>query len=127
MPPAPAEGRTPAYGNPYQHAGPSTGHAGYVTDPLRVYSPPAYEAPRYAEPANPAYRALPDPGMTAPPLPPLPAGPVPHADGYAQRPYPGRAARPDGYSAGGYSNGYDAGYAGDPYAGGGYGPYPPRG
>jgi hypothetical protein len=28
---------------------------------------------------------------------------------------------------GGYTNGYDAGYGDDPYAGGGYGPYPSRG
>ena len=127
-PPAPAEAHTPAYGNPYQHSGPGTtsspaggqaapGPGGYLADPLHVYSPPAYEAPPYAEPAGPAYQALPDHGMTAPPLPA--AGPVPYADGYAQGPYPDHAAYPDGYSPGGYRGGREAGYARDPYAGGG--------
>jgi hypothetical protein len=55
--------------------------------------------------------------MTAPPLPA--AGPVPYADGYAQGPYPDQAAYPDGYSPGGYRGGREAGYARDPYAGGG--------
>jgi hypothetical protein len=122
-PPAPARGRhSLAYGDPYQHAGPSAGHG---ADPLGGYSPPAYEALRYGEPAGPAYQALPDPGMTAPPLPP--AGPAPYANGRAQHAYPGQSAHPDGHSAGGYANGYDAGYGGDPYPGGGHGPYPPRG
>jgi len=86
-PPAPARGRhTPAYGDPYQHAGPSASHGGYDADPLGGYSAADYGAPQYAEPA---YPALPDPGMTAP--------------------------------------GYDVGYGVDPYAGGGYGPYPSRG
>jgi hypothetical protein len=125
-PPAPAAAHTPAYGNPYQHSGPGTtsspaggqaapDHGGYLADPLRVYSPSAYEAPRYAEPASPAYQPLPA------------AGPVPNADGYSQHPYPDQAAYPDGYSSGGYSHGYEAGYARDPYAGGGYGPYPSQG
>ena len=122
VPPVPARGRhTAAYGNPYQHAGPSASHDGYDADPLGGYSPSAYEEPRHGEPASPAYQALPDPGMAAPP------GPVPHANGHARRPYPGQAAYPDGHSAGGYTNGYDGGYGGDPYAGGGYGPYPSRG
>ena len=120
-PPAPAAARAPAYGNPYQHSRPGTtsppagglaapDHAGYLADPLRVYSPSA-EAPRYAEPADPAYR-------------PLPAtGPAPNADGYPQHPYPDQVAYPDGYSSGGY----EAGYARDPYAGGGYRAYPSQG
>ena len=77
--------------------------------------------PRYGEPDSPAYQALPDLGMAAPP------GPVPYANGHAGHSYPGQAAYPDGNSAGGYTNSYDAGYGGDPYAGGGYGPYPSRG
>jgi hypothetical protein len=121
-PPAPAKGRhTAAYGNPYQHAGPSASHGGYDADPLGGYSPSAYEGPRYGEPASPAYQALPDPGVAAP------RGPVPYANGHARHSYPGQAAYPDGNAAGGYTNGYDAGYGGDPYAGGGYGPYPSRG
>ena len=121
-PPAPARGRhTLAYGNPYQHARPSASHGGYDADPLGGYSASDHEAPRYAEPA---YPVRPDPGMTAPPLP---AGPVPYANGHAQHAYPGQSAYPDGHPAGGYTNGYDAGYGGDPYAGGGYGPYPSRG
>jgi hypothetical protein len=123
-PPGPAEARTPAYGNPYQHSGTGAtgspassqgdpGHGGYLADPLRVYSPPAYEAPRYAEPAGPAYQAPPGHEMAAPP-----AGPVPYADGYAQRPYPDQPA---------YPGGYQAGYAGDPNPAGGYGPYPSQG
>jgi len=124
-PPAPAA-HAPVYGNPYQHSGPGTtsppaggqagpDHGGYLADPLRVYSPSAYEAPRYAEPAGPAYR-------------PSPAtGPVPSADGYSRHPYPDQAAYPDGHSSGGYSSGYEAGYARDPYAGGGYGADPSQG
>ena len=113
-PPAPARGRhTPAYGDPYQHAGPSASHGGYDADPLGGYSAADYGAPQYAEPA---YPALPDPGMTAPLLP---AGPVPYANGHAQHAYPGQSAYPDGHPAGGYTNGYDAGYGVDPYAGGG--------
>ena len=115
-PPAPAGAQTPAYGNPYQHSGPGVtgspaggqaapGHGGYLADPLRVYSPPAYEAPRYADPASPA----------------------PYADGHAQHPYPDQAAYPDGYATGGYRGGHEAGYAGDPYAAGGHGPYPSQG
>jgi hypothetical protein len=116
-PPTPAQARTPAYGNPYQHARPGPASSplggqgapdqgGYLADPLRVYSPPAYEPPRYAEPAGPAH----------------PPASVPYADGYSQHPYPDQAGYPDGYS-----NGYQAGYARDPYAGGGYGPYPSQG
>ena len=115
-PPAPAGAQTPAYGNPYQHSGPGVtgspaggqaapGHGGYLADPLRVYSPSAYEAPRYADPASPA----------------------PYADGHAQHPYPDQAAYPDGYATGGYRGGHEAGYAGDPYAAGGHGPYPSQG
>jgi hypothetical protein len=116
-PPAPARGRhSPGYGNPYQHTGPGESHASYGPDPLGGYSP-GYEAPRYAEPAAP-YQAH-DPGMGAPPLP--------YANGHAEHGYPGRSAYPDERSAGGYTNGYDAGYGGDPYPGGGYGPYASRG
>jgi hypothetical protein len=136
-PPAPAGAHAPAYGNPYQHSGPGAtgspagaqaapGHAGYLADPLRVYSPPAYEAPQYPEPARPAYHALPDRGMTAPPPPA--GGPVPYADGYAKHAYPDPAAYHDGHATGGYGGGYEAGHAaGDPHAAGGYGPYPPQG
>ena len=134
-PPVPAEAPAPAYGNPYQHSGPITGspaggqaapgHGGYLADPLRVYSPRPYEAPQYAEPASPGYPALPEPRMSAPPLPA--SGPVPYADGYAQRHYPDQATYPDGYAADGYRDGYQAGYTGDPYAAGGYGPYPSQG
>jgi hypothetical protein len=120
-PPAPARGRhTAGYGNPYQQAGPSASNGGYGTDPLGGYSP-GYEAPRYAEPAGPAHQALPDSRIPAPP------GPVPHANGRSRHAYPGQGAYPDGHSAGGYTNGYDAGYGGDPYDGRGYGPYAPRG
>jgi len=52
---------------------------------------------------------------------------VPYANGHAQHAYPGQSAYPDGHPAGGYTNGYDAGYGVDPYAGGGNGPYPSRG
>jgi len=128
-PPAPAEAHAPAYGNPYQHSGPggqaAPGNGGYLTDPLGAYSPPAYQAPQYAEPESPAYQALPDLGMGAPPPPA--EGPVPYADGHAQHPYPDRAGYPDGYAGGGYPGRYEAGYAGDPHAGGGYGPYPSQG
>ena len=119
-PPAPSMGRhAVGYGDPYQHAGPSASHGGYAADPLGGgYSPPAYEAPRYAESARPAYQALPDPRMAAPP---------PYANGHAQHAYPGQSPYPGGHSAGGYTNGYDAGYGGEPYAGGGYEPYPSRG
>jgi hypothetical protein len=43
---------------------------------------------------------------------------MPYADGYARRRNPDRAAHPGGY---------EAGYAGDPHAGGGYTPYPSQG
>jgi hypothetical protein len=128
----PAEAQTPAYGNPYAYTGSGNGgtaaaHAdsqatagynNYLADPLRVYSPPGYEAQApYAEPASPAYMAAPLP----------PAGSVPYADGYPAQPYADQAGYPDGYSAGGYAPGYEAGYPGDPYASGGYTPYPPQG
>src|SRR5262249_58638381 len=91
--PARAGARPPAYGNPSQHRGrgtggsPAGGEADYLADPLGVS-----QAPQYAEPASPAYQALPDLGMT---------GPVPYADGHAQYAYPDRAAYPDGYANGG--------------------------
>jgi hypothetical protein len=112
-PPAP---HTPAYGNPYQHSGPGPAsslaggqgapdHGGYLADPLRVYSPPAYDAPQYAEPA----------------------GPAPYADGYAHHPYPDQATYPGGYSANGHRGSRETGYARDPYADGGHGAYPSQG
>jgi len=130
-PPAPAaraaEAQTPAYGNPYAHNGSGNGdattaHTGsynnYLADPLRVYSPPGYEAPApYAEPASPgAYLAAPLP----------PAGSAPYTDGYPAQPYADQSGYRDEYSAGGYAPGYEAGYSGDPYASGGYAPYPPQ-
>jgi len=130
-PPAPAaraaEAQTPAYGNPYAHNGSGNGdattaHTGsynnYLADPLRVYSPPGYEAPApYAEPASPgAYLAAPLP----------PAGSAPYTDGYPAQPYADQSGYQDEYSAGGYAPGYEAGYSGDPYASGGYAPYPPQ-
>jgi hypothetical protein len=122
VPAGPPSGtQTPAYGNPYANTGAHTdsqaaaGYDNYLADPLRVYSPPGYEAPSpYAEPASPA-------AYLAAPLPP--AGSAPYTDGYPAQPY----ADQDGYSAGGYAPGYEAGYSGDPYASGGYGPYPPQG
>jgi hypothetical protein len=135
----PAEAQTPAYGNPYAYTGQANGssltgytdaqapdaYANYQADPLRVYSPPGYEAPvPYAEPAPPAaYPAMPAAGMAAPPPA---AGPMPYPDGYPAQPYPEQPGYPDGYSAG-YAPGYEGGYTGDPYAAGGYGPYPPQG
>jgi hypothetical protein len=116
-PPGPSMGRHSVSYDPYQHAGPSASHGGYVGDPLGGYSPPAYEAPPYAEPASPAYQALPGPGMAAPR----------YANGHAQHAYPGQSPYPGGHPAGGYTNGYDAGYGGEPYAGGGYERYPSRG
>jgi hypothetical protein len=127
----PAEPQAPVYGDPYAHTGSGNGttgaHAGgeataaynnYLADPLRVYSPPGYEAPApYAEPASPA-------GYMAAPLPP--AGPAPYADGYPAQPY-AEPGYQDGYGNGGYAPGYEAGYSGDPYASGGYSPYPPQG
>ena len=128
----PAEAQTPAYGNPYAYTGSGNGGAAaahadsqatagynnYLADPLRVYSPPGYEAQApYADPASPAYLAAPLP----------PAGSAPYADGYPAQPYQDQAGHPDGYSAGGYAPGYEAGYSGDPYAPGGYTPYPPQG
>jgi hypothetical protein len=128
----PAEPQAPAYGDPYAHAGSGSGatgaHAGgeataaynnYLADPLRVYSPPRHEAPApYAEPASPA-------GYMAAPLPP--AGSAPYADGYPAQSYPDQSGYQDGYGTGGYAPGYEAGYSGDPYAPGGYVPYPPQG
>jgi len=129
-----AEAQAPAYGNPYAHTGSSNGGASaaytdsqaaagyhnYLADPLRVYSPSGYEAPApYAEPASPGtYMAVPLP----------PAGSAPHTDSYLAQPYPDQAGYQDGYTAAdGYAPGYEAGYSGDPYASGGYGPYPPQG
>lgn len=120
----PAEAPAPAYGDPYAHTGPGNGATvgysnNYLADPLRVYSPPGYEAPApYPEPASPA-------GYMAAPLPP--AGSAPYADGYPAQPYPDQSGYQDGYSTGGYAPGYEAGYSGDPYASGGYVPYPPQG
>jgi hypothetical protein len=119
----PAETPAPAYGDPYAHTGSGNGATGahaagqataaynnYLADPLRVYSPPGYEAPApYAEPASPA-------GYMPAPLPPAGAQPYPDQSGYQ-----------DGYGTGGYASGYEAGYSGDPYASGGYVPYPPQG
>ena len=132
----PAEAQTPAYGNPYAHTDSGSnggspagladsqataGYNNYLADPLRVYSPPGYEAPApHAEPASPAaYMAAPLPA----------AGPAPYADGYPAQPYADQAdaGYQDGYSTGGYAPGYEAGYPGDPYASGRYGPYPPQG
>jgi hypothetical protein len=130
----PAEAQAPAYGNPYAHTGSGNGGAtaaytdsqatagynNYLADPLRVYSPPGYEAPApYAEPASPGT-------YMAAPLPP--AGAAPYSDSYPAQPYPDQAGYRDGYpAAGGYAPGYEAGYSGDPYASGGYAPYPPQG
>jgi hypothetical protein len=127
----PAEAQAPAYGNPYAHNGSgnggspaaypdsqaTAGYASYLADPLRVYSPPGYEAAApYAEPGPAAYQQ------------PLPAaGTAPYADGYQQHPYPEQAGYQDGYNADGYAPGYDGGYGTDPYAAGGYGPYPSQG
>ncbi len=132
----PAEAQTPAYGNPYDYPGSgvnggspagladsqsTAGYNNYLADPLRVYSPPGYEAPApYAEPASPAaYLAAPPPA----------AGSAPYADGYPAQPYADQAGGgyQDGYSTGGYAPGYEAGYPGDRYPSGGYGPYPPQG
>jgi hypothetical protein len=129
----PTEAQTPAYGNPYAYPGSgnggatvahtgsqaTAGHNNYLADPLRVYSPPGYEAPApYAEPASPgAYMAAPLP----------PAGAAPYADGYPAQPYTDQAGYQDGYSPDGYAPGYEADYPGDPYASGGYAPYPPQG
>ena len=113
----------PAYGDPYAHtgsgSGATAGYNNYLADPLRVYSPPGYEAAApYAEPASPT-------GYMAAPLPP--AGSAPYADGYPAQTYPDQPGYQDGYGAGGYAHGYEAGYSGDPYASGGYVPYPPQG
>jgi len=134
-PPAPAGpaagAQAPAYGDPYADTGSGKGataaytgsHAtasydNYLADPLRVYSPPGYEAPApYAEPAGPASYP------TAPP----PAGSAPYTEGYPAQPYADQSGYQDGYSTGGYAPGYEAGYSGDPYASGRYAPYPPQG
>jgi hypothetical protein len=117
----PAEAPAPAYGDPYAQTSPGSGatadyNNNYLADPLRVYSPPGYETPApYAEPA----------GYMAAPLPP--AGSAPYADGYPAQSYPDQSGYQDGYSTGGYAPGYETGYSGDPYASGGYVPYPPQG
>ena len=128
----PAEPQTPVYGNPYAHTGSGNGspagpadsqatasYNNYLADPLRVYSPPGYEASApYAEPSSTAaYMAAPLPA----------AGSVPYADGYPAQPYADQAGYQDGYSSGGYAPGYEAGYPGEPYPPEGYGPYPPQG
>jgi hypothetical protein len=66
---------------------------------------------------------MPSAGMAAPLAP---TGSVPYADGYPGNPYPEQASYPDGYNADGHG-GYEPGYRADPYAAGGYGPYPPQG
>jgi hypothetical protein len=132
-----AEARAPAYGNPYQHPGRANGSGGlsgeisvsgaaggypnYLADPLRVYSPPGYEAKgTYAEATGTdAYQAVPAPRL---------AGTAPYADGYAGHPYADRGGHPDGYRSGAPVPGYEQqGYRADPYAAGGYSPYPSQG
>jgi hypothetical protein len=135
-PPAPAAGaQTPAYGNPYNSAGGGSGgssggfpgsHAtadypNYLADPLRVYSPPKYEAQaRYPEATSPdPYQAVPTP---------LAAGTAPYGDGYAGHPYADQARYLNGYRSDAPVPGDEQqGYRADPYAAGGYGPYPPQG
>jgi len=130
-PPAGAPG--PAYANPYQYTNagnggssggsPGQATAGYpshLADPLRGYSPPAYAAqPQYPEvTGQDAYHTVPAP----------PAGTAPYADGYAGHPYADQPGHPDGYGSGAPVPGYEQqGYRADPYAAGGYGPYPPQG
>jgi hypothetical protein len=125
----PAEAQTSAYGNPYQYpsgangnggssagfpdSGATASHPSYLADPLRVYTPPGYQAQApYAEPAA---------------APPAAAGTMPYADSYQGQPYPEQVGYQDGYHTGGQIPGYDQGYRADPYAAGGYGPYPPQG
>ena len=132
--PAPA----PGYGNPYSYpeAGQADsptsvagdpGYAGYLADPLRVYSSPPYESPvsAYPDPSGTAYPALPAQGM-APAT--GQAGPA-YPEAYPQHPYTHGEPPPypDGSGAAGYAPGYENGYGGDPYAGGGYSGYPPQG
>jgi hypothetical protein len=137
--PAPA----PAYANPYNYPSPGTsssaGHAGdagrgsYLADPLRVYSPPAYEPPvsAYPDPASAPYQPLPAPGMAAPSMEPPVHAVYPGA--YPEQPYepvqgqPEPAPYQDGYAGAGYTPGYENGYSGDPYSGGGLGGYQPQG
>jgi hypothetical protein len=111
-----ARTQPPAYGNPYQHAGGGNGNGaasypGYLVDPLRVYSPSGHEAQApYAEPTGQdPYQGMPSNGS------------APYADSYPGHPYPEQA----GYRSDGPS--YDQGYHADPYAAGGYGPYPRQG
>ena len=85
---------TTAQANGGSPAGPADSQAtasynNYLADPLRVYSPPGYEASApYAEPASPAaYMAAPLPA----------AGPVPYADGYPAQPYADQAGRLSGW------------------------------
>jgi hypothetical protein len=130
--PPPAEpAATPAYGDPYSYPAASASsvgspasldgnasYGGYLADPLRVYSPPPYESPAasYPDPASVPYQAPPAYPEAYPehPYPPGPSQPEP-------------APYPDGYTGPGYAPGYENGYGTDPYAGGGYGAYPPQG
>ena len=117
-PPAPpARAHTPGYGNPYQQAGRGSpggaadnrpaAYPSYLADPLHGYPPPGYQAPAaYPAPA---------------------AGTVPYADGYPGHPYPDQAGSQGGHGANGHAPGYQEGYQADPYAAGGYRPYPPQG
>jgi hypothetical protein len=129
---------TPAYGNPYNYleatpTGSPAGdpaYAGYLADPLRVYSPPPYESPvsAYPDPSGTAYPAVPDPGMAAPAMGPA-SGPA-YPEAYPEQPYgqaPGQPEPPQYGSLNGYAPSYDSGYGGDPYAADGYGPYQPQG
>jgi hypothetical protein len=132
---------TPPYGNPYRYqeastAGPPAspaadpGYSGYLADPLRVYSPPPYESPVSTGYPDP-YPAVPAVGGADPAMGPG-GGPV-YPGAYPQHPYghehgqlepPPDPGAPDGT---GYTPGYDGSYGSDPYAAGGYSPYPPQG
>ena len=122
---------TPAYANPYSYPSPATGssagdagHGSYLADPLRVYSPPPYEptVSAYPDPSGPSYQAAPP--MELPGHDPYPGAypEQPYAPGHAQ---PEPAQYQDGYTGGGYTPGYENGYGGDPYTGGGFGTYQP--
>lgn len=140
-PPAPAAppvgAPAPAYANPYQYTGGASGsggpsggypdsqatadYPGYPADPLRVYSPAGYAAPA------PYPQATGQDAQQMVPAPP-PAAAVPYADGYAGHPYADQSGYPDGYRSDAPVPGYEhRGYPADPYAAGGYTPYPPQG
>jgi hypothetical protein len=137
--PAPA----PEYGNPYSYPSPGTGspagyapdagHGSYLADPLRVYSPPTYEPPvsAYPDPSSAPYQPHPAPGVPAqsmePPEPALYQGPYPEYQYGPGQGQPEPAQYQDGYAGAGYTPGYENGYGGDPYAGGGFGSYQPQG